>query len=101
MQRNLYDSMAEGVQSACCVVCFMASAYEKSENCRLELQFAKQLGVPIVPVLMQAGYQASGWLGIVTAGSLWVPLFEAAAVPVGLGRSVALCYHSSTLHHIH
>ena len=101
MQRNLYDSMAEGVQSACCVVCFMASAYEKSENCQLELQFAKQLGVPIVPVLMQAGYQASGWLGIVTAGSLWVPLFEAAAVPVGLGGIVALYHHSSTLYHIH
>ena len=71
MQSNLYESMAAGVQNACCVVCFMAAAYEASENCALELQFARQSGVPIVPVLMQAGYKASGWLGIVTAGALW------------------------------
>ena len=43
----------------------------------LELQFAKQSGVPIVPVLMEDGYSARGWLGIITAGTLWVPLYEA------------------------
>ena len=35
MRRNLYDSMAEGVTNAGCVVCFMTRAYENSENCRL------------------------------------------------------------------
>eukprot|EP01051_Picozoa_sp_SAG22_P004477 SAG22_NODE_242_length_14104_cov_13.581935_2_plen_72_part_00 len=34
MQRNIYDSMAEGVMKAGCVVCFMEESYEKSENCR-------------------------------------------------------------------
>jgi hypothetical protein len=42
------------VQNACCVLCFMTAAYEGSENCALELQFARQSGVPIVPALMQA-----------------------------------------------
>ena len=88
MQQNLYDSMAEGVQNACCVVCFMTKAYETSENCRLELQFAKQLGVPIVPVLAETGYTASGWLGIVTAGALWVPLAEPAAFDAGVRQLV-------------
>ena len=31
--------------NAGCVICFMETKYEKSENCRLELQFAKQSGV--------------------------------------------------------
>eukprot|EP01048_Picozoa_sp_COSAG05_P004851 COSAG05_NODE_275_length_12406_cov_12.621841_14_plen_39_part_00 len=31
----------------------MTPAYQSSENCTLELKFARQLGKPIVPVLMQ------------------------------------------------
>ena len=31
----------------------------------------------MVPVLMEGGgWRAGGWLGLLTAGSLWVPLFE-------------------------
>ena len=45
-----------------------------------ELQFAKQSGVPIIPGLVEAnGYKASGWLGVVTAGLLWVPLYDVKA----------------------
>lgn len=73
---QIYDSMAAGVTNALCVVCFMSAEYEGSENCRLELQFAKQTCRPIIPAIMTKGYAASGWLGIVTAGSLWVPLFQ-------------------------
>jgi hypothetical protein len=68
--------MAEGVQSAAVVVPFMSEGYQKSENCELELKFSKQRGVPIVPVLLQKGWQQSGWLGILTAGLLWTPMFD-------------------------
>ena len=50
---------------------------QDSANCALELKFAKQTGVPIVSVMMEAPdssgrpWQAGGWLGIITAGSLW------------------------------
>ena len=30
-------------------------AYQASENCKLELKFARQLGVPIVPALYRRG----------------------------------------------
>eukprot|EP01052_Picozoa_sp_SAG31_P065240 SAG31_NODE_24067_length_490_cov_0.659847_1_plen_93_part_10 len=47
-------------------------------QCQLELKFAKQRGVPILPVMMQSehasGWVASGWLGIITAGALWTSL---------------------------
>eukprot|EP01052_Picozoa_sp_SAG31_P083728 SAG31_NODE_43926_length_265_cov_0.614458_2_plen_48_part_01 len=44
----------------------------------LQLKFAKQTGVPIVPVMMTdpAQWQATGWLGVLTAGLLWTPLFQ-------------------------
>ena len=44
--------MAAGVENAACVVCFLSQQYQDSENCKLELKFAKQNGVPIVPVMV-------------------------------------------------
>eukprot|EP01046_Picozoa_sp_COSAG06_P050892 COSAG06_NODE_8178_length_2247_cov_2.238827_1_plen_674_part_01 len=76
MQQDIYESMAAGVENAACVVCFLSQKYQDSENCKLELKFAKQSGVPIVPVMVEstAGWRPSGWLGIVVAGALWTSL---------------------------
>ena len=76
MAGDIYGSMAEGVSNASCVVCFMSQKYQESDNCKLELKFAKQSGVPIVPVMAEStkGWRPSGWLGIVVAGALWTPL---------------------------
>ena len=76
MQQDIYESMAEGVERAACVVCFLSQKYQDSENCKLELKFAKQSGVPIVPVVVEKtkGWRASGWLGVVIAGALWTSL---------------------------
>ena len=74
MQSDIYDSMAEGVQGAACVICFMTPAYQDSANCKLELKFAQQSGVPIIPVMVQKNWRASDWLGIITAGALWTPI---------------------------
>jgi hypothetical protein len=48
MEKDIYDSMAEGVQGAMCIVSFMSQAYQDSENCKLELKFGQQSGKPIV-----------------------------------------------------
>ena len=86
MKSDIYDSMAEGVQGAACVVCFMTPAYQDSANCKLELKFAQQSGVPIIPVMMQANFTPSGWLGILTAGAIWVPLHSDADFQEGIGK---------------
>ena len=66
---DIYDSMAEGVQGAFCVISFMSPQYQNSANCKLELKFAQQSGVAIVPVMMVPDYRSSGWLGIITASN--------------------------------
>lgn len=38
------------------------------------VQYAKQKKIPVVPVIMQEGWRASEWLGLVTAGLLWTRL---------------------------
>ena len=88
MKSDIYDSMAEGVQGAACVICFMTQAYYDSQNCKLELKFAQQSGVPIVPAMMEQGYTAKGWLGILTAGSIWVPMHDNATVLVGIDKLI-------------
>ena len=70
MGSDIYDSMAAGVSNASVVTAFMSQKYQDSENCMLELKFAKQQGIPIVPVMLERGWRASGWLGLLTAGSL-------------------------------
>jgi hypothetical protein len=76
MSSDIYDSMAAGVSNACVVVCFMSQAYQDSQNCMLECKYAKQMGIEIVPVLMQGQWKATGWLGLLTAGALWIPLHD-------------------------
>jgi hypothetical protein len=68
--------MAVGVANAACVIAFMDSRYQVSENCQLELKYSKQMSVPIIPVIMEESWKAGGWLGICTAGLLWTPLYD-------------------------
>lgn len=93
MKSDIYDSMAEGVQGAACVVCFMTQAYQDSANCKLELKFAQQSGVPIIPVMMEANFSAKGWLAILTAGSIWTPMYEKASVLDGVDKLVEQAQH--------
>ena len=93
MKSDIYDSMAEGVQGAACIICFMTQAYQDSANCKLELKFAQQSGVPIIPVMMQANFTAKGWLGILTSGSIWTPMYDRASVLDGADKLIAQAQH--------
>eukprot|EP01052_Picozoa_sp_SAG31_P018719 SAG31_NODE_1338_length_8731_cov_14.189643_1_plen_1748_part_10 len=86
MQQDIYESMAAGVENAACVVCFLSQKYQESENCKLECKFAKQSGVPIVPVMVEStrGWRPSGWLGIVVAGALWTSLRDESEMESGI-----------------
>eukprot|EP01051_Picozoa_sp_SAG22_P020250 SAG22_NODE_4022_length_1418_cov_1.245641_1_plen_441_part_10 len=47
-----------------------------------------------MPVVMEDGYSASGWLGIITAGALWVPLFDTDTFDAGIDQLVQQIRHS-------
>ena len=47
-----------------------------------------------MPVVMEDGYSARGWLGIITAGALWVPLYEARRFDVGIDQLVQQIRHA-------
>ena len=49
------------------VLCFQGS-----RNCKKELNYADGQTKSIVPVMCENGFKAQGWLGIITAGLLWI-----------------------------
>ncbi|XP_062373478.1 uncharacterized protein LOC134061734 [Sardina pilchardus] len=69
---NINDAMAAGVEDAVVVCPFMTPAYQASRSCKKELNYADARQVPLVPVMVTKNWEASEWLGLLTAGQLWV-----------------------------
>ena len=52
---------------------FFTNYFQDSKNCKKELNYADaQDHVNVVPIMAQKDWKASGWLGIITAGLLWM-----------------------------
>ena len=94
---NVNDSMAEGVEGAAVVVPIMSTKYQHSKNCKKELNYADDSGKPIVPVMAQPGFRATGWLGALTAGLLWHPLDDSPDSVVACAASIERELHKRGL----
>lgn len=73
---NINDSMAQGVDGAAVICCFMTADYFGSRNCKKELNYADAQTKVIVPLMCEKGFKAQGWLGVITAGLLWIDFRE-------------------------
>lgn len=51
------DSMAKAVENSYCVLMCVTEKYRQSINCQSEAQYAYKLGRPIIPCIMQTGYE--------------------------------------------
>ncbi|KAL2098201.1 hypothetical protein ACEWY4_007408 [Coilia grayii] len=69
---NINDAMAAGVEEAVVMCPFMTPAYQASRSCKKELSYADVRQVPVVPIMVTRNWEASEWLGLLTAGQLWV-----------------------------
>ena len=66
--------MAEAVEGAEILLLGVSRKYKESGNCRLEAQYASQKKKPMVPLMLQEGYDADGWLGILLGTCMWSSL---------------------------
>ncbi|CAF1601831.1 unnamed protein product [Adineta ricciae] len=68
---SLHDSLANGVENAAAVFCFLTPDYERSPVCKLELQYAHKRSKLIIPCLFddKKFWNDSSWLTTVV-GSL-------------------------------
>ncbi|CAF1204212.1 unnamed protein product [Adineta steineri] len=61
---DLKKSLAEGVENAAVVCCFITPNYEKSDFCQLELQYAQKRQKRIIPCMLTdiEGWKSCDWL---------------------------------------
>ncbi|CAF1118061.1 unnamed protein product [Rotaria sordida] len=81
---NLFHSMADGIENAAVVCCFMTSKYQSSRNCEKELLYADRRRVPIIPCRLIRDWEPSTWLGLVIAGLVWVDFRDTTDVNLDL-----------------
>ncbi|CAF1200742.1 unnamed protein product [Rotaria sordida] len=80
MGDNINISMAEGVEKAAVVCCFMTPTYQESHNCQLELGYANELAkkkqLRIIPCMIgdknNKEWRPSSWLGLLTLSENYV-----------------------------
>ena len=64
MSGSTLDAMAAAVENAYCVLICITERYKASANCRLEGTYVHEQRKAWVPLMMEASYRPSGWLGI-------------------------------------
>ncbi|UJR19868.1 hypothetical protein I4U23_023001 [Adineta vaga] len=71
---NLYKNMAEAVENAAIICCFMSPEYQESENCQLELTYAARQHKHIIACLVAdtKDWKPSDWLGLITSRLLYI-----------------------------
>jgi hypothetical protein len=64
---------ANAVENSYCVLICVTEKYRSSINCQAEAQYAFRLNKPIVPLIMQTGYEnVKGWLGIIMGDKIFI-----------------------------
>ena len=75
MQGSTVEVMSAAVEDAAVLVYGISQAYKESANCRLEAQYAYQRQKEMIPVLLEEGYRADGWLGMLLGVRLWYAFY--------------------------
>jgi hypothetical protein len=70
--------MSEAVEGAELILYGVSEKYKESANCRLELNYGMQEAKAMVPLMMQQGFKAKGWLGLILGQSVWYAFYESA-----------------------
>ncbi|CAF3193849.1 unnamed protein product, partial [Rotaria socialis] len=79
MKTDMYESLANGVENAVAVCCFLTSDYEQSLSCQSELQYAQKRQKPIIPCMLTSAtaWKPSDWLEQITRGLVFVDFHNA------------------------
>ncbi|XP_077968975.1 uncharacterized protein LOC120344912 isoform X2 [Styela clava] len=72
MGGSTLQAMAEAVEKSEVVLVCMSQKYKESPNCRTEAEYAYKLGKTLVPVKVESGYEADGWLGALQGAKFYL-----------------------------
>eukprot|EP01041_Mallomonas_annulata_P001806 gene1806-3503_t len=71
MQGSTMEAMAQAVEDSDLIIVLVSRKYKESPNCRLEGEYSYQRHKDIIPLLVEPGYTADGWLGALLGTKLW------------------------------
>ena len=79
-------SLANGVENAVVICCFVSPDYGKSENCKLEVEYAQKRGKPLI--LCNLGnastWKPTAWLRSIATGNIWVDFHDVSESNIAL-----------------
>jgi hypothetical protein len=50
---NLYDQITKGLNDTVCLIALVTKKYSKSENCKLEIEYAQSNNIPMIVLMME------------------------------------------------
>lgn len=62
MQGNINEAMATAVENSTLMISFLTEKYQKSINCNLELQYAKQCQMPMIFIKVDPDLELKDWI---------------------------------------
>ncbi|CAF3383574.1 unnamed protein product, partial [Rotaria sp. Silwood2] len=68
--------MAEGVENAVAICCFLTPKYQDSVACKDELIYAIEQRICIIPILVVPNWKPKGWLGFSIEGHKWTAFWD-------------------------
>ncbi|ESO86936.1 hypothetical protein LOTGIDRAFT_235135 [Lottia gigantea] len=71
MSGDILEAMASAVESSSVVIMCISEGYKQSQCCRTEAGYTYKRKKGFIPLLMQAPYNADGWLGALLSTTLY------------------------------
>ncbi|EFJ50517.1 hypothetical protein VOLCADRAFT_103968 [Volvox carteri f. nagariensis] len=85
MSGSTLEAMAKAVEDSAAVLVCVSKRYKESQACRTEAEYAFQQRKKIVPVLMEADYKPTGWLGALMGTRLYFNMSDVRQIPSKMG----------------
>ena len=79
LHMNLFmHSLADGVENAVVICCFVTPDYGKSENCKLEVEYARKRSKPLIPCNLgnASTWKPTDWLRSIATENIWIDFHD-------------------------
>lgn len=72
MHGSILVAMAQGIESSDIILYCITEKYSQSPHCQKEAEYAFVQQKIMIPLLLQAKYKPTGWLGLLLGASLYI-----------------------------
>ncbi|XP_071962693.1 uncharacterized protein [Antedon mediterranea] len=89
MEGDILGAMADAVENAAVILTCISKKYKDSTSCRTEATYAYKQNKAIIPLIVEQGYVADGWLGALIGTLIYFPMFDDSKLETEINRIVS------------